>query len=141
MKKMLKNLIATIGVALLMTGSVFAADVAKIGDVSYATLQAAIDAAQSGETIVVLTDIALAEGVVIASDDVITIDLNGKTISRNTETTVSTAAITNNGNLTIQDSSTEKTGKVTAFAEHLPRIRIPVQCRITRTTPLPTAEC
>ena len=42
MKKMVKSLIAAIGVALMMTGSVFAADVAKIGDTNYTTLADAV---------------------------------------------------------------------------------------------------
>ena len=58
MKKMMKSLMATIGVALTITGSVFAADVAKIGEKGYATLQAAIDVVQNGETITLLAECA-----------------------------------------------------------------------------------
>lgn len=58
MKKMMKSLMAAIGVALTITGSVFAADVAKIGEKGYATLQAAIDAVKDGETITLLAECA-----------------------------------------------------------------------------------
>ena len=91
----------------------------------HATLQEAIDAATEGATITILGDIALTEGVTVATDDVITLDLNGKTISRRTELEKSTAAITNNGKLTIVDNSKEKDGKITAFAKNPDTAEIP----------------
>jgi len=48
---------AAVGVAWVMTSSVFAANVAKIGDTEYATLDAAISAWKEGDTIVLLSDI------------------------------------------------------------------------------------
>jgi hypothetical protein len=42
MKNMIKSLIAAIGVAFMMTGSVFAANVAKVGNTEYATIDEAI---------------------------------------------------------------------------------------------------
>ncbi len=48
---------AAIGVALMMTGSVFAANVAKIGEIEYATIDAAIAAWKPGEMIELLSDI------------------------------------------------------------------------------------
>lgn len=83
------------------TASDFAAPVAKIGEVEYKTLQAAIDAAQAGETITVLRDITLTEGVTVADDDEITLNLNGMTISQEKECTASYQMIQNNGSLTI----------------------------------------
>ena len=83
------------------TASDFAAPVAKIGEVEYKTLQAAIDAAQAGETITVLRDITLTEGVTVAADDEITLNLNGMTISQEKECTASYQMIQNNGSLTI----------------------------------------
>jgi len=97
--------------------------VAAIDDVKYGSLQDAINAAGEGDTVTILSDIALAEGVTVAADDVITIDLNGKTISRNTEAASSTAAITNNGNLTIIDSGVG--GKITAFASNPDTAAVP----------------
>ena len=56
--------------------------VAKIGDVYYATLQAAADAAADGETVVLLKDVTLAQRVdVNASGKSIAIDLGGKTVT------------------------------------------------------------
>lgn len=83
------------------TASDFAAPVAKIGEVEYKTLQAAIDAAQVGETITVLRNITLTEGVTVAADDEITLNLNGMTISQEKECTASYQMIQNNGSLTI----------------------------------------
>ena len=97
--------------------------VAKIGDVEYASIQAAIDAAEAGDTVILLNDVELTEGIIVAADKVVTLDLNGKTISRNTEAAVGTAAVTNNGTLTIQDSGTG--GKITAFAANPDTAEIP----------------
>lgn len=83
------------------TVTVTTAGVAKIGEVEYKTLQAAIDAAQAGETITVLRDITLTEGVTVAADDEITLNLNGMTISQEKECTASYQMIQNNGSLTI----------------------------------------
>ena len=79
MKKMMKSLMAAIGVALLMTGSVFAANVAKIGDTEYATIDAAIGAVQNGETIELLSDITVSGYFVYNKS--FTIDGKGKTIT------------------------------------------------------------
>ena len=58
MKNMIKSLIAAIGVALMMTGSVFAADVAKIGDTPYATLSAAFAAVtDDAQTVTIIKDV------------------------------------------------------------------------------------
>jgi len=102
------------------TSSYFA--VAEVNGITYPTLQAAIDAA-NGNTVTILTDIELANGVTIPENKAVTIELNGKTISRNTEAATSTAAITNNGNLTIQDSIGG--GKITAFAANPDTAPIP----------------
>ena len=59
--------------------STLAVAVAKIGDVGYATLADAIDAATDGQTITMLTDVELDDAVYI--DKSITLDLDGKTIS------------------------------------------------------------
>lgn len=76
-------------------------DVAAIGNVGYATLQAAIDAAQAGDTVVMLKDTR--ENVTVAQGQNITLDLNGKTL--NGGTAPSTAALTNLGTVTITDSA------------------------------------
>ncbi|MBQ6621498.1 MAG: hypothetical protein IJH75_01525 [Mogibacterium sp.] len=53
--------------------------VAKIGDTEYETLQAAIDAAQAGETVTILRDVTDADGAVVESGKSVVIDLNGCT--------------------------------------------------------------
>lgn len=50
--------------------------VAKVGDIYYATLQDAIDAANSGDTVELVKDVDLTQTVVV--DKTITLDMNGK---------------------------------------------------------------
>ena len=70
--------------------------VAQIGNAYYATLQEAIDAAESGATVTLIGNVN--EDITVAADDNITIDLNGCTL-----TGVSEHTITNNGTLVIDD--------------------------------------
>ena len=74
-------------------------------DNKFETLQEAFVAAQDGDEIVVLKDIVLTEGITVAADDNMTLDLNGKTISMQDASNNSAYAIKNNGNLTIKDSA------------------------------------
>ena len=55
--------------------------IAKIGNELYVSLQEAIDAATEDAPIVVLHNIELTQGVVVAADKTFTLDLNGKTIT------------------------------------------------------------
>ncbi len=73
--------------------------------VCYETLQAAIDAASSGDTIQLLSDVT--EDITIANGQTIILDLNGKKITNS-----STHTIVNYGTLTITDSSEENSGTV-----------------------------
>ncbi len=84
--------------------------VAEVDGEKYEDLQAAINEAD-GKTVTLLSDVELAAGVVVAADDVITLDLNGKTITYNS-TTQGEAMITNKGTLTINDSSEPDTGVI-----------------------------
>lgn len=70
--------------------------VAQIGNAYYATLQEAVDAAESGATVTLIGNVN--EDITVAADDNITIDLNGCTL-----TGVSEHTITNNGTLVIDD--------------------------------------
>ena len=79
---------------------------AKIGEIEYATLTEAVDAANANDTIKILSDET--GSVEIENGKIITLDLNGKTLT-NTE---DANTITNNGTLEIVDSSAGKTGKV-----------------------------
>lgn len=78
--------------------------VAQIDNTTYNTLSDAITAAENGKTITLLKNTS--GKVVIPTDKNITLDLNGNTITH-TGTTVY-----NLGNLTICDSSNDKTGKI-----------------------------
>ena len=114
MKKILATILALV-MALGLTATVWAADVsgststkaAKIGDTEYDTLQAAINAASDGEnTVVLLKD--LTESITVDNNKNVTIDLNGHTLTNE----AGKHTITNNGTLTIKDSSEGKTGTV-----------------------------
>lgn len=55
--------------------------VASVNGVSYLTLQAAVDAAQAGDEVVLLDDVTLTETLIVGADKVIALDLNGKTLT------------------------------------------------------------
>ena len=89
----------------------FVAAVAQVIDragnkLSYASIDAAIAAADAGETVKLLADVTA--DVVINKN--ITLDLGGKTLNGGTGNTKAT--ITNYGTITIIDSSAEKTGTI-----------------------------
>lgn len=73
---------------------------------AYTSLAEAIAAAEAGQTVRLLADAT--EDVTIAENKVLTLDLNGFTLT-NTE---GSHTIVNNGTLTIKDSSAVKSGKV-----------------------------
>ncbi len=84
--------------------------VAQIGETKYETLQ---DAFNAGGEVKLLAAVALAEGLVVAADKTVVLDLNGFTVSYTSTEAKASEAITNNGTLTIKDSSGEKTGTLT----------------------------
>lgn len=71
--------------------------VAEAGGVKYTTLQGAIDAAADGAVVTMLKDAE--EDIVVAEGQDITLDLNGKTLTNESDHT-----ITNSGTLTITDT-------------------------------------
>ena len=83
--------------------------VAKIGEKNYATLQAAFDAAKSGNTVKLLADTK--ENVVVNRVYELTFDLNGFTLNGGTEKG-KPALTLNNKHLTIKDSSADQTGTI-----------------------------
>ena len=85
---------------------------AAIGSKGYATLQKAIDDADAGDTVTVITDLELTEGIVIPASADITLDLNGHTVSQTKEQTAAHSMIQNMGTLTITDSSAKKSGRI-----------------------------
>ena len=70
-------------------------NVAQIGDTGYPTLQAAIDAAEDGQTVTLLTTVT--ESVTVGESQNITLDLNGQTLTN----TDGFHTIENSGTLTI----------------------------------------
>jgi len=96
--------------------------VAQIGETNYASLQDAVDAAENGATIKLYKDITLDKTVHVRIGDVVTLDLNGKTVNYDPEVWVYGAAnsgtalltVDFGGELVIEDSSTEKTGTLDA---------------------------
>ena len=79
--------------------------VAKVGETYYVTLAEALAAAAgNGDTITLIANVNLTEGVTVPAGKEITLDLNGKTLSGTDTTTKSYALITNRGTLTIEDS-------------------------------------
>ena len=90
--------------------------VAQVGEVKYLTLAEAVAAVTENTTITMLADVELTSTVTVAKDQVVTLDLNGKTISAaiTEQLTKSFAAIQNKGTLTVKDSATTRaTGKIT----------------------------
>ena len=89
--------------------------VAQIGSTGYATLQAAVDAVTSGQTIKLMADITLSTAVTIASSNAynFTLDLNGKKLTFNFNYYIKHDG---SGTLTITDNSDEKNGKISALS-------------------------
>ena len=88
--------------------------VAQIGDVKYETLAAAIAAvpANTQTTITMIADETIVgnAGVTVAAGKIIVLDLNGFTVKNAVNENTTSQVITNNGILTIQDSSAAGTG-------------------------------
>ena len=88
--------------------------VAMIGTREYDNLQDVINEAQEDETIILVTDVQLqSNGLTIGTDKKVTLDLAGHVISGVLNNVGSSALISNNGFLTIEDTSVEKSGKIT----------------------------
>lgn len=114
MKRRLLSAFLAVMMVLTMAPVAFAADeggttgVAKIGDVEYPTLQAAVDAAKSGNTVQLVADTK--ENVSISKQAVV-LDLNGYTLNGGTKAGKPALTI-NNKRVTIKDTSEAKTGTI-----------------------------
>ena len=93
--------------------------VAQIGDVKYATLAEAVAAVPTDgteTTITMIEDEAVVAGITVAAGQNVVLELNGKTVSGNTDSSKTYALITNKGTLTIQDNTdTNKDGTGTGL--------------------------
>lgn len=109
MKKVLATILALV-MALSVTTMAWADDVAKIGGTGYATLQEAVDAATNGQTTIVLqSNVVLTASLNVAAGKTVTLDLNSCKITADMN---GPHMICNAGNLTITDSSENKTGEI-----------------------------
>ena len=108
MKKALATILALV-MALGLTTAAWAdeAKAAKVGDVEYDTLQAAVDAATAGQTIVLLKDVDASSGVTVGKK--IVLDMNGKKLYNTVDiwdTSWSLISVRANGDLTITGNGT-----------------------------------
>ena len=106
MKKILATILALV-MAIGVTTMAWATEtnVAKVGNDEYPTLAAAV-AAADGKTVQLLTDVTAS--ITIENGKTVTLDLNGKTLTNED----GKHTITNNGTLTIVDTSAAKSGTV-----------------------------
>ena len=87
--------------------------VAQVGSTKYETLEAAIAAAQTGETVTVLANVELAETLTIAAGKNFTLDLNGKAINagfQQNSTDKHIYAFDNKGSLTLANGTINARG-------------------------------
>lgn len=118
---MKSRFISSLLILLVVCLQISADNVAKItGKLEYATLREAVTAAETGDTITMIADCEVTDGVIKIIGKVITLDLNGKKIISNFDTdncslfniqTGGTGVI--DGELTITDTSKEQTGEIT----------------------------
>ena len=98
---------------------------AQIGNIVYSTLPEAVNAAQDGDTIKLLADYKTAEGASEEDDGLditksVTLDLNGHGMDDFQVAQVNGEGATlPSGNLTVEDTSAAKTGKVTGMIKLL----------------------
>ena len=91
--------------------------VAQIGNKKYETLEAAITAAQNGDTVKLIANVTMQDGILLDKgvDVAITLDLNGFTYKVQEGANVSNRGFKiNSGTLNVIDSSEEKTGEMVA---------------------------
>ena len=78
--------------------------VAEINGIYYKSLQAAFNAAQTGDTVALVTDVELDATLTVAAGKTIVLELNGKKLSGVSSAAAASAVILNKGSLTILDS-------------------------------------
>ena len=108
MKKVLATILALV-MAIGLTTAAWAEGEgsAKVGNVEYNTLQAAVDAAAEGQTVVLLKDVDASSGVTVGKK--IVLDMNGKKLYNTVDiwdTSWSLISVQANGDLTITGNGT-----------------------------------
>ena len=110
---MKKRICLLLLIAVGFVGSIYAQNVARVGDTEYATLRAAYSAVPSGGTITMIASTTVT-GETIGVDKAFTLDLNGDTITSNTsDGSGSLFQIVNGGHVIITDTSAEQNGVIT----------------------------
>ena len=108
MKKVLATILALVmAIGLCSVSWADEAKVAKIGGTEYDALQAAVDAATAGQTIVLLKDVDASSGVTVGKK--IVLDMNGKKLYNTVDiwdTSWSLISVQANGDLTITGNGT-----------------------------------
>ena len=117
----IKHIAALVATAIWADGEYDAAEKIVVAEIAEAFelnadgFAAAVEAAQNGETIILIADVELTAQVVIPEGKVLTLDLNGKTVNsvfNGNSTTNHIYALSNKGTLTITDSTTEGNGSI-----------------------------
>ena len=108
----MKDIVNVNGTSVVSVDGVEIKNVAQVGDVEYTSLQAAVDAATTGQTIILLADVELTETLIIPADKTVVLNLNSKAVSMADASGATAALIKNNGNLTITDGTEGKAGKL-----------------------------
>lgn len=107
MKKIFAILMSVLMIACFMPTMAFAdgetAAVAKVGETTYSTLQAAINAAKDGETTTVELLADTKEDITIPANKKVTLNLNGKKLTNSNSDTITVA---NGAELTIEGTGT-----------------------------------
>lgn len=101
MRKKLLFFVMTVVATVLLVPNAYAENtvIAKIGNVEYSTLQEAVNAAKTGETVTLVSDTK--EDITVAADKDITLDIGTHTLTNKAGHT-----ITNDGKLTIKGKGT-----------------------------------
>lgn len=120
--RILSMMLAVIAVVCLFSVTAFAEGeyVAQIKETGakFTSIQAAVNAAQSGQTVVVIKDHAIeCTSTWLAVDNKITIDLNGKIITVSTKGVSSLLVVNSGGDLTLKDDSEVGTGMIDVRAD------------------------
>ncbi len=79
---------------------------------SFTTLKDAFEKAAAGDTVELIADVELTEGLKVAADDEFTFDLAGHTVTLVEEIASASALLINEGTFTIEDSSENGTGAI-----------------------------
>ena len=90
--------------------------VAKIGSTVYPSIQSAVDAAQDGDTVVLLVNETIADYVLFDDDKAVTLDLDGKTVTLATDSAASAGMIVAAGTVTITGGGEINSGEKISVA-------------------------